>query len=185
MQTAPNWSAAFPPFLNHRSELPGQMHAILRQAGPRTSAWLLREQWGRGFGSVHYGDARRSIGSSGSLRFGYGDYGSPWNTFSHWNVGDQRVRIFSDRRPDDATDRAAAATSQLAPSPGGRISGWLYHFLQLRMGIADAGQGRRAMAWVAEYRRKCGVRIYCGLARCDHDAEAAIRMKRKDVTNAS
>lgn len=185
MQARPDSRAAHRFVSDLVSVLRGQMLAdprsILRQGVRRPLVWRLLSQWGPGFGSVHDGDARRSIGISGSVCSGHGDHGSPWGAVSGGYVGDQRFRIVPDRRADDASYRAAAAASQLAASAGCRIPGGLYNFLQLRMGDADVGQGRRAMAGVAEHGRKRGVRIHGRVARIDDGGKTVIqKMTRKE-----
>lgn len=138
---------------------PGAMMQDAMQPGLRTTGsrllFSLNEFQGnfnlrrrRGFGSLHYGDARWSNGIADPIRPWHGHYDPARSTVSGRHFSDQRFWIVFDRSAHDASNRTIATASQLAVSLGCRFSGWVHDVFQLRVGNPQPGEGRRPVASV-------------------------------------
>ena len=150
--------------------------------------WSLKEfeyrqilPWRRGFGSLHYGVARRSNGISRTLRGRHGHYDQAWHALPGWHDVHQCLGFLFDRLPDDAFDGAAPTASQLAVPSGGRFPGRLHDVFQLRVGNSYAGKGRWPVAGRLQRRRQCLVRICSRLAGRDACRKALNGLAGRDA----
>jgi hypothetical protein len=128
----------------------------------------------RGFGSLHYGDARRSNRIADPIRPWHRHYESAGPKISCGYVRDQCLGIFFDWSVDDTTYRAASTPSQLAVPAGRRFPRRIYDILQLRMGDVELGQRRWPLARSVQCGGKCPAWIRGRLARVDHCSKALI-----------
>jgi len=162
----------------------GAMMQAAMQSGARTNGsrrllWnefqrrlFLRRR--RGFGSLHHGNARRSDGVSHTIRHWHGNYGSARSPIPLGHVRDQRFGVLFDRSAHDASYRATPTSSQLAPSAGCRIPGWLHDLFQLRVGDAQPGEGWGPVAGHLQRCRKRVAWIHGRMARLDPRGKALI-----------
>lgn len=128
----------------------------------------------RGFGSIHYGDARRSNRIPHTIRPWHGHHDPTWSTIPRWNLRDQRFGIVLNRLADDSAHRAAPTAPQLAILARGWLPGWLHDIFELRVGNAQPGKGRGPLAGFVEYYRKCISWVRGGLVGVDHRGETLI-----------
>ncbi len=152
----------------------------LRNDFPRGS--FLR--WRRSFGSLFHGDARRSHWFPYSIHGWLSDNEPTWHTIPGRHVRHKCVGLVLDRPADDATYRETAGKSELAIFAGRRFSRRVHDLLQLRVGNAQFGEGRRQVARSLQYCRKSVAWIRCRVVRFDHGRKTLTRQLFKGGLHA-